>query len=300
MKNKSYSFTTEITPETEVLLSGRHGQPLTMRFTDASSSMSVTMDTESIIRLQAFLSDYLLQEDTVNAAAPAYAPTGRALAVIDGDTLDIVNVFVSDKVVGLDNCEEESYESIAEKVVALTDTQMPSKALFVFFDLFDGSIGRGVLRRIIRACITYQVEYVRTGDVTRSRRMVLKDIEDFTSIDISVISRATQRVLIVTPKGVYTMNSVDTSLDKPSLFDEGAVTTDGSSCSRKAVLCCLRDIVETENAEAPYTDEELVKELSDKGYFLARRTVTKYRNLLGLQTSAARRVRRPSTLEEAA
>ena len=69
-----------------------------MRFTDASSSMSVTMDTESIIRLQAFLSDYLLQEDTVNAAAPVYAPTGRALAVIDGDTLDIVKVFVSDKV----------------------------------------------------------------------------------------------------------------------------------------------------------------------------------------------------------
>lgn len=293
MKNKSYSFTTEITPETEVLLSGRHGQPLTMRFTDASSSMSVTMDTESIIRLQAFLSDYLLQDDAVNAV-PVYVPTGRALAVIDGDTLDIVKVFVADKVVGLDNCEEEPYESIAEKVVALTDTQLPPKAFFVFFDLFDGSIGRGVLRRIIRACITYQVDYVRTGDVTRSRRMVLKDIEDFTSIDISVISRATQRVLVVTPKGVYTMNSVDTSLDKPSLFDEGAVTTDGSSCSRKAVLCCLRDIVAKENAETPYTDEELVKELSDKGYSLARRTVTKYRNLLGLQTSAARRVRRPS------
>ncbi len=293
MKNKSYSFTTEITPETEVLLSGRHGQPLTMRFTDASSSMSVTMDTESIIRLQAFLSDYLLQDDAVNAV-PVYVPTGRALAVIDGDTLDIVKVFVADKVVGLDNREEKPYESIAEKVVALTDTQLPPKALFVFFDLFDGSIGRGVLRRIIRACITYQVDYVRTGDVTRSRRMVLKDIEDLTSIDISVISRATQRVLVVTPKGVYTMNSVDTSLDKPSLFDEGAVTTDGSSCSRKAVLCCLRDIVAKENAETPYTDEELVKELSDKGYSLARRTVTKYRNLLGLQTSAARRVRRPS------
>ena len=293
MKNKSYSFTTEITPETEVLLSGRHGQPLTMRFTDASSSMSVTMDTESIIRLQAFLSDYLLQDDAVNAV-PVYVPTGRALAVIDGDTLDIVKVFVADKVVGLDNCEDEPYESIAEKVVALTDTQLPPKALFVFFNLFDGSIGRGVLRRIIRACITYQVDYVRMGDVTRSRRMVLKDIEDFTSIDISVISRATQRVLVVTPKGVYTMNSVDTSLDKPSLFDEGAVTTDGSSCSRKAVLFCLRDIVAKENAETPYTDEELVKELSDKGYSLARRTVTKYRNLLGLQTSAARRVRRPS------
>lgn len=38
MKNKSYSFTTEITPETEVLLSGRHGQPLTMRFTDFNYS----------------------------------------------------------------------------------------------------------------------------------------------------------------------------------------------------------------------------------------------------------------------
>lgn len=123
--------------------------------------------------------------------------------------------------------------------------------------------------------------------------MVLKDIEDFTSIDISVISRATQRVLVVTSKGVYTMNSVDTSLDRPSLFDEGAVTTDGSSCSRKAVLCCLRDIVAGENTRAPYSDEALVRELADRGYSLARRTVTKYRHLLGLPTSSARRVLHP-------
>ena len=62
-KNKIFRFTTEITPETEVILNGRYGQPLNMRLDDGTSAKMVKLDTESIIRLQAFLSDYLQKEE---------------------------------------------------------------------------------------------------------------------------------------------------------------------------------------------------------------------------------------------
>ena len=67
-KNKTFRFTTEITPETEILLSGRCGEPLTMSFADERSSKTVRLDTDSVIRLQAFLSDFLQKEE---ASSPA-------------------------------------------------------------------------------------------------------------------------------------------------------------------------------------------------------------------------------------
>ena len=68
-KNKTFRFTTEIIPETEVVLNGRYGQPLNMSLDDGTSAKTVKLDTESIIRLQAFLSDYL-QNEEVNPSIP--------------------------------------------------------------------------------------------------------------------------------------------------------------------------------------------------------------------------------------
>ena len=74
--------------------------------------------------------------------------------------------------------------------------------------------------------------------------MVLADIEAFTTIDSSIISRATQDIAILSPAGVFTMKAMDASLERPSLFDEGSKTTDGYDCSRKAVLSVLRMMIE--------------------------------------------------------
>ena len=146
-----------------------------------------------------------------------------------------------------------------------------------------------IIRRILRACISYQVDFVRTGDLLRSRRMVLEDIENFTTIDSSVISRATRDVSVISPAGSFTMKASDASLDCPSLFDEGAKTVDGHDCSRKAVLSVIRDLIMGEDKSAPYTDEQIVERLSRHGYAVARRTVAKYRELMGVPKRAYRR-----------
>jgi len=289
-KNKTFRFTTEITPETEILLSGRSGEPLTMSLADERSSKTVRLDTESVIRLQAFLSDFL-QKEEASSPAPVYEPTGRALAVMDGDTLDIVRVFKTSDVVGFAGAETDSYAVLCDKVRSIADVRLQGRPVFVFFDTFDGSISRSVIRRILRACISYQVDFVRSADPTRCRRMVLGDIEAFTRIDSSVISRATRDVLVLSPAGTFTMKAADADLERPSLFDEGSTTTDGRECSRKAVLSAIRDIIGAEAPADPVTDEEMAGLLTDMGYAVARRTVSKYRELLGITKRADRRVR---------
>lgn len=285
-KNKSFRFTTAITPETDVELSGRNGKPLKMTLTGEGSVKTVMMDKESILQLQAFLADYLVPEEEPDHKVE-YIPTGRALAVMDADTLDIVRVFLAKNSVGIAEAEGDNYDDLVHKVTVLTDTTLPAKPIFVFYDTFDGTIGRGILRRIVRACISYQVNYVRSGKPSDCRPMIYKDIEAFTGISISAISRATGNVRIVSDAGTYTLNSADSSLDTPSLFDEGVSRTDGSKCSRKEVLSVLRQILE--NDPSSMVDVALSEELRRRGYDVARRTVSKYRNMLGIEKWARRR-----------
>lgn len=289
-KNKTFRFTTEITPETEVLLNGRYGQPLSMSLDDGVSAKTVKLDTESVIRLQSFLSDYLQKEET-DSSSPIYSPTGRALAIMDGDTFDIVRVFKTNNVLGFAAAEKDDYDTLCEKTRAIVDIELPGNLLFIFFDTYDGCISRPVIQRILRACITYQVDFIRTGDLSRSRRMVLDDIEAFTTIDSSIISRATQAVTILSHAGTFTLNASDASINCPSLFDEGSKTSDGHECSRKSVLSALRGLLEKEDKANPHTDESLSDLLSDMGYAVARRTVTKYRELLGFPKRSVRRSR---------
>ena len=289
-RSKSFRFTTEITPETEILLSGRSGEPLSMSLSGDGSSKTVRLDTESVIRLQAFLSDYLHREEA-SPAAPVYEPTGRALAVMDGDTLDILRVFRTDTTVGFAGAESDSYVTLCEKVRSITDTPLPERPVLIFFDTYDGTISSSVLRRVLRACISYQVDFVRTGDLRRSRKMILGDIEAFTTIDGSVISRATRDVLVLSPSGTFTMKASDADLERPSLFDEGCATVDGRECSRKAVLATLRELIGNEDKADPLTDEEMADRLGGMGYAVARRTVSKYRELLGIPKRADRRIR---------
>ena len=119
--------------------------------------------------------------------------------------------------------------------------------------------------------------------------MILDDIEAFTSIDRSVVSRATQNVVILSSKGSFTLNSTDASIERPSLFDEGSRRTDGKDCSRKEVLVNVKDIFGGEDDSSPITDEQASEILAKRGYDVARRTVTKYRMLLGIPSRAARR-----------
>lgn len=290
-KSKAFRFTTSVVPMTEISLSGRSGKPLEMTLSGEGVSKTIRMDIESVLKLQAFLVDYLNQDEQP-ASTPYCRATGRALAIMDADTLDITHVFLAKEAIGIAETEGDDYKDLVQKVASLTDTTLPEKPLFVFFDTYEGTIKRCILHRIIRACVTYQVNYVRTANPFACRPMGLFDIASFTGIDASVISRATRNVRIVTSAGSFTLNATDPSLSTPSLFDEGVVKTHGSKCSRKEVFAVLLQLVEEENPAKAMTDEGFSAELARKGYVVARRTVSKYRDMLGIPKWAIRKVRR--------
>ncbi|MCX7697727.1 MAG: RNA polymerase factor sigma-54 [Bacteroidales bacterium] len=136
------------------------------------------------------------------------------------------------------------------------------------------------LQTVMEAIVDFQREYFLTGDETKIKPMILKDIAEKTNMDISTISRVASSKYVQTPFGTFLLKS---------LFSESLENEQGEEVSTREIKSVLKKIIEEENKRDPYTDEELVKILKEKGYNLARRTVAKYREQLGIPVARLRK-----------
>lgn len=134
------------------------------------------------------------------------------------------------------------------------------------------------LMAVMQAIIRLQPEYFATFDISRLRPMVQRDIKDITGFDVSTISRATATKYMLTPEGIVPLKS---------LFSEG-VSTDGATSST-VVKEAVRDIIAGEDPTAPLSDEDIRAALLARGHDVARRTVAKYREMLGIPIARQRR-----------
>jgi len=132
----------------------------------------------------------------------------------------------------------------------------------------------------MQAIVNYQKEFFLSGDETKLKPMILKDIADIVLMDISTISRVANSKHIQTPYGTYLLKY---------FFSESLSTDDGEEVSSREVKQILRDAIEAEQKRKPLTDEKLMKILNEKGYNIARRTVAKYREQLGIPVARLRK-----------
>ena len=132
----------------------------------------------------------------------------------------------------------------------------------------------------MQTIIDYQKEFFLTGDETKLKPMILKDIADIVGMDISTISRVANSKYIQTPYGTYKLKY---------FFSESLSTTSGEEVSTREVKKILEGAVENENKKKPLTDEKLADLLKEKGYNIARRTVAKYREQLGIPVARLRK-----------
>jgi RNA polymerase sigma-54 factor len=132
----------------------------------------------------------------------------------------------------------------------------------------------------MQAIIEYQEDFFRTGDETRLKPMILKDIAEITNLDISTISRVANSKYIQTNFGIYSLKH---------FFSEGMQTDSGEEVSTKEIKKILQDCIEVESKRKPLTDEKLMDILKQKGYPIARRTVAKYREQLGIPVARLRK-----------
>lgn len=132
----------------------------------------------------------------------------------------------------------------------------------------------------MNAIKTYQEQYFLTGDETKLRPMILKDIAEMVNMDISTISRVANSKHVQTNYGIFPLKY---------FFSESLTTDTGEEVSTREVKKILSNAVAGENKNFPLTDEKLMELLNEKGYNIARRTVAKYREQLNIPVARMRK-----------
>ena len=128
--------------------------------------------------------------------------------------------------------------------------------------------------------IELQDSFFKSGDIKDLKPMKLLDVAQKVKLDISTVSRVTNSKFIETPYGTFLLKE---------FFSEAFSKEDGTSISNKVVKSHLQDLLKKEDTKKPLTDEQLSELLDKKGYHIARRTVAKYREQLGISVARLRR-----------
>ena len=125
-----------------------------------------------------------------------------------------------------------------------------------------------------------QKEFFLTGDAAKLKPLLLKEIAKKIDADISTVSRIVNSKYVMTPYGSYPLKF---------FFSESIQTDSGEEVSNKEIKQFIQDAIQDEDKKKPLTDDELCKLLNKKGYNIARRTVAKYREQLGIPVARLRK-----------
>ena len=139
---------------------------------------------------------------------------------------------------------------------------------------------RHTLYITMKAIIDWQRRYFQDGDEADLRPMILKDIADKTGLDISTVSRVSNVKYAQTRWGTFPLRH---------FFSDGYVTEDGEEMSTRKIKVALKEVIANEDKQKPLSDEALTKLMADQGYPIARRTVAKYREQMGLPVARLRK-----------
>jgi RNA polymerase sigma-54 factor len=135
------------------------------------------------------------------------------------------------------------------------------------------------LIKVARSIVERQQAFLEHGD-EHMRPMILKDIAEAVSMHESTISRVTSGKYMHTPRGVFELRY---------FFSSQVEGADGSGTSSTAIRAKIKKLVKEEDAEAPLSDGRIAELLSGEGIPVARRTVAKYREAMGIAPSNERK-----------
>lgn len=136
------------------------------------------------------------------------------------------------------------------------------------------------LMRTMQAIVRFQRDYFVEGDETYLKPMILQDIADATGYDVSTISRVSNSKYVQTDFGTFPLKH---------FFSEGLATETGDEVSTREIKKVIRDVISKEDKRHPLNDDQLVQILKLDDYIVARRTVAKYREQLGIPVARLRK-----------
>jgi RNA polymerase sigma-54 factor len=137
------------------------------------------------------------------------------------------------------------------------------------------------MTKVIKTLIYLQEPYFKTGKTENLRPMILKNVADLIGMEISTVSRVTSKKYAQTPYGMINLKD---------LFTDSIINNDGTEISNRRVKEMVKSIIDTENKRRPYTDTQIKTVLQNEGISLSRRTITKYREVMSIDSSKYRRI----------
>ena len=138
---------------------------------------------------------------------------------------------------------------------------------------------QSTLTRVSQAIVDHQTEFLDKGPEA-IEPLKMQQIADKVKVHVTTVSRAVDDKWIQTARGLFPLKR---------FFVGGTVSSDGKEVAYDAVRIKLQEIVDGEDKQKPYSDDELVRQLGAHGLTVARRTVTKYRKSMGIPSSRQRR-----------
>ena len=136
------------------------------------------------------------------------------------------------------------------------------------------------LMKTMTAILQAQYDFFLDGEETSLKPMVLQDIADKTGYDVSTISRVSNSKYVQTRFGIYPLKY---------FFSESMTNAEGDEVSTREIKKILQELVDSEDKQKPLTDEQLVAAMETHGYPIARRTIAKYRDQLGIPVARLRK-----------
>jgi RNA polymerase sigma-54 factor len=136
------------------------------------------------------------------------------------------------------------------------------------------------LKNTMLAIIEIQRDFFLTGEESKLKPMILKDVSELCGYDISTVSRVSNSKYVQTNFGIYPLKY---------FFSESMTNDEGEEVSTREIKLILKTCIEEEDKTNPLTDDALMKELKNRGYEVARRTVAKYREQLNIPVSRLRK-----------
>ena len=133
--------------------------------------------------------------------------------------------------------------------------------------------------KVTKSIVKFQREFFDHG-IEYLKPLVLRDVADDIEMHESTVSRVTTNKYVQTPQGLFELKY---------FFNSGINTSDGDSVASESVKSRIKEIIAEENPKKPYSDQKIVALLAEHHINIARRTVTKYREMLGIGSSTERK-----------
>ncbi|KAA6324140.1 RNA polymerase sigma-54 factor [termite gut metagenome] len=209
--------------------------------------------------------------------------------LVEIDEQNSINVTLNNNNIPQLRMSREFTQIIEEHTKNKTNQSKEAKEAMIFLkqkiDAAQGFIDavkqrQNTLMTTMQAIVHLQRFFFLEGDESLLRPMILKDVAEYTGLDISTISRVSNSKYVQTNYGIYPLKY---------FFNDGYITGEGEEKSVREIKNLLKECVENENKKKPLTDDELADVLKQKGYPIARRTIAKYRQQLNIPVARLRK-----------